>query len=50
LDDEGDEINVEDSSDLVRAYKYSEMVSNNKNVLKFLVSTYERSQEEMMKV
>ena len=35
VDDEGELIEVEDSRDLILAYKYAEYASENKNVIKF---------------
>ena len=37
VDDDGEKNVVEDSRDLIQAYKYSEMTSDNNNVLKFIV-------------
>ena len=39
LDDDGERINVEDSRDVINAYRYAEIASESKFVLKFLIET-----------
>jgi hypothetical protein len=43
IDDEGERILVDDSRELIEAYKYAEIASENKNILKFMIDTCPKS-------